>query len=467
MRKFKFVDDESYKFWNIELSGSSYTVAWGKIGTKGQSKTKDFGTNDAAQKAYDKIIQEKLAGGYVEITPPVATTTTENVLEKAIAHDFDDVAAHAAYADWLTQQGDARGEFIQVQLALEDPQTPAAQRKELQKRESELLKTHGRTWLGSLAGEILDQEPLSPWLQKRVGDEPFRFNRGWLETLRLPSLSVKFARALAKAPEARFMQRLYLHGETYEDGEFEPGDDIPAGTDNPSMYALLRCPYFGQLRVLFLGEPEEEGNCHTSGETAVDLVSRTPHLEELYLLAHRVDMKTLFAMKTLPKLRILQIDHNRTYPLEILAENSAFSNLTHLMFHPHALEPDDDSAYISLAAMKALVHSPHLKKLTHLRLRLSDLGDEGCEEIVSSGILKHLKVLDLMHGRITDEGAKVLAGCTDIRNLELLEISNNYLTKTGIDNLTKAGIAKVQAVSQYDPSGNHDDMEYLWMGDME
>lgn len=467
MRKFKFVDDQAYKFWNIELSGSGYTVAWGRIGTKGQSKTKDFGTAAAAQKAYDKIIAEKLSEGYVEITPPAPTTTTDNVLEKAIAHDFDDLAAHAAYADWLTQQGDARGEFIQVQLALEDPQTPAPQRKDLQKRETELLKTHGRTWLGSLAGEVMDAE-VSPWMQKRVGDEQVRFNRGWLDTLRLPSISVKLARALAKAPEARFLQRLYVHGESYEEpGEFEAGDDIPADSYNPAMYALLRCPYFGNMRVLFLGEPEEEGNCHTSGETAVDLVSRMPLLEELYLLAHRVDMKTLFAMSTLPKLRILQIDHNRTYPLEILAANAAFSNLTHLMFHPHALEPEDDSAYISLAGMRAIVHSPHLKKLTHLRLRLSDLGDEGCEEIVSSGILNHLKVLDLMHGRITDEGAKTLANCKDIRNLELLNVSYNYLTNDGVNALKKSGLAKLQAESQYTPNGNHDDLEYLWMGDME
>jgi uncharacterized protein (TIGR02996 family) len=467
MRKFKFVDDESYKFWNIELAGTGYTTTWGKIGTKGQSKSKDFGTNEAAQKAYDKIIKEKLAEGYVEITPPAPLATTENVLEKAIAHDFDDVAAHAAYADWLTQQGDPRGELIQVQLALEDAETPAAQRKELQKREAELLKTHGRTWLGALAGEILDQE-VSPWLKQRVGDEQYRLNRGWLETLRLPSVSVKFARTLAKTPESRFLQRLYLHGQTYEEaGEFEPGDDIPAGTDNPAMYALLRCPYFTHLRVLFLGEPEAEGNCHTSGETAVDLVTRMPNLEELYLLAHRVDMKTLFAMKTLPKLRILQIDHNRNYPLEILAENSAYSNLTHLMFYPHALEPDDDAAYINLDGVRALVHSPHLKKLTHLRLRLSDLGDEGCEEIVRSGILKNLKMLDLMHGRVSDEGAKLLAACKDIRNLELLEISNNRLTKEGIDLLKKAGIVKVKAADQYDPNSSDDEMEYLWMGDME
>jgi hypothetical protein len=171
-------------------------------------------------------------------------------------------------------------------------------------------------------------------------------------------------------------------------------------------------------------------------------------------------------VKTLPKLSILQIYHNSgNHPLEILAENRGFSNLTHLLFHPHALEPEHDAAYINLDGVRALVHSPHLKKLTHLRLRLSDLGDEGCEEIVRSGVLKHLKMLDLMHGRVTDDGAKVLAGCKDIRNLELLEISSNRLTEEGIDALKNAGIAKVLAENQYDP--NSEDEEFLYMGDME
>jgi uncharacterized protein (TIGR02996 family) len=466
MRKFKFVDDAAYKFWSIELADTSYTVAWGRIGTKGQSKTKDFGTAAAAQKAYDKIIQEKLKEGYIEITPPAPSTSTENVLEKAIAHDFDDLGAHAAYADWLTQQGDARGEFVQVQLALEDPNTPTSQRADLQKRELELLKTHGRTWLGELADELFEPKALPDWRQQR--DQRFQFTRGWLEMVRIPSLTVGFARAFAKAPELRFLRRLYIEGTAYEEpGEFEAGDDIPADSENPAMYAILRCPYFTNLRVFHLGEPEDEGNCHTSGETAVDLVTRMPQLEELYLLAHRVDMKQLFALKTLPKLRILQIDHNHAYPLEVLAENSSFASLTHLLFHPHALEYGE-GAYINLAGVRALVHAPHLKNLTHLRLRLSDMGDEGCEEIVGSGILKHLKVLDLKHGRVGDEGAKLLAGSPDIRNLQLLEISNNCLTGTGIDALKKAGIAKVQATEQRNPAAaNDDDQEYLYYGDME
>ena len=48
-------------------------------------------------------------------------------LEDAIAANPDDRAAHSAYADLLTEEGDPRGEFIAVQLALEDESLPPAE----------------------------------------------------------------------------------------------------------------------------------------------------------------------------------------------------------------------------------------------------------------------------------------------------------------------------------------------------
>jgi Leucine Rich repeat len=222
--------------------------------------------------------------------------------------------------------------------------------------------------------------------------------------------------------------------------------------------------------VFHLGEPMEgddaNANCLTSGEAAAELVAGMPRLEELYLLAHGVDMERLFVSKNLTHLRILQIYHNYHYPLEILAANPTFKNLTHLLLFPHGLEPNDDGAYITLDGVRALVHSRHLRSLAHLRLRNSDLGDEGCEEIARSGILKRLKTLDLKFGRIGDLGAEALAACPDIRNLELLDVSNNRLTEAGITALQRVcGASAVKHESQYDPDS--DDLEYLWQGDCE
>src|ERR671931_270878 len=95
-------------------------------------------------------------------------------LEAALVEDPGDRATHSAYADLLMEQGDPRGEFGRVQLALEDPALPAA-----------LHKKHQAQWLGELA----------PFLLGEDSQVTFQFARGWLDRLHLGSLTVNLARA--------------------------------------------------------------------------------------------------------------------------------------------------------------------------------------------------------------------------------------------------------------------------------
>jgi uncharacterized protein (TIGR02996 family) len=114
-------------------------------------------------------------------------------MEEALAENPDDRAAHAAYADLLMEQNDPRGEFIQVQLALEDPGKPAAQRKKLQKREQELLAAHARAWLGDLAPWLLDQKKDEDE-EYQQPEYKYQFARGWLATLEASRFTVAFTR---------------------------------------------------------------------------------------------------------------------------------------------------------------------------------------------------------------------------------------------------------------------------------
>lgn len=67
-REFHFHSGSSSKFWAIEMKGDdSFDVNYGKIGTDGQTKTKEFKSAEAAQKAYDKLIAEKTSKGYEEV----------------------------------------------------------------------------------------------------------------------------------------------------------------------------------------------------------------------------------------------------------------------------------------------------------------------------------------------------------------------------------------------------------------
>jgi predicted DNA-binding WGR domain protein len=67
MRRFELIEGTSSKFWEIELSGSSFEVRWGRIGTSGQSQTKSFPTEAKALTEHDKLVKEKTGKGYVEV----------------------------------------------------------------------------------------------------------------------------------------------------------------------------------------------------------------------------------------------------------------------------------------------------------------------------------------------------------------------------------------------------------------
>lgn len=475
MRTFQFSDSKSHKFWNIEVSGNSFTVTYGKVGTAGQTSSKTWPSAEKAQAEADKLIREKTGKGYVETTPRAVSSQAE-ALEKAILSSPGDAGPWGAYADYLDEQDDPRGAFMNVQITLEDESKTKAERDALKKKEAAAIKAHGTEWLGGLAEDK---------------DVEIEFSRGWIGRIVYKTLSVNQARRLAKAVEARFLSELIVENteseapegtqEQYIDSYYAPGPDVPEGVDSyegPSLHALCRCPHLPAVRVFRLGEScltpsgeeEEYFNCHTRGDLAHHLVKQMPNIEELYLLAHRVDANKLFVLP-MPKLRVLQLYHSNRYPLDKLAANKSVSNLTTLKCHPHAMDYDDEEepgAYIRFSHLKAICRSPQMKNLTHLSLRLTDFGDKGIEEIISSGILKQLRVLDLSRGCVTDEGAEALAKSKDVKYLEFVNLSANAMTAKGTALIQSIGVAcSVSAQHGQVPGGEGDVPEYLFEGDIE
>ena len=266
MRTFVFTDDKSNKFWNIDLRGTSFTVIFGKVGTKGQTQVKDFPDEVAARKAHDKLVAEKVGKGYIETTTRRTPASPLLVaLEEALTENPDDMAAHSAYADYLMEQDDPHGEFVQMQLALEDPSRSATERTRLQERANELLKQHARQWMGDV-GRFL----VGDW---SGADKPFHyeFRRGWLDLLRvLPAPDAIFA-SLARSPEARLLRRLEVvydmryHPEfiaQFTEGPTEAmrRDELRVATSRYSVFGaatilpyLLASPYLTNLRVFKMG----------------------------------------------------------------------------------------------------------------------------------------------------------------------------------------------------------------------
>ena len=67
MRRFELSDSTSNKFWEVDVNGKTLNVTFGKIGTKGQGKPKDFATPEKAKAEMEKLIKEKTGKGYVEV----------------------------------------------------------------------------------------------------------------------------------------------------------------------------------------------------------------------------------------------------------------------------------------------------------------------------------------------------------------------------------------------------------------
>ncbi|MBY0231655.1 MAG: TIGR02996 domain-containing protein [Gemmataceae bacterium] len=379
--------------------------------------------------------------------------------EFAIRQEPDEAAHYAAYGDWLHERGDPRGDFIQVQLALEDETLAPARRAELRAREAELLGQHEAAWLG----------PLAPFTKRDGGEEEntHRWARGFLHSMTIRTLPVALGRALRDSDEARLLRELAIdtadENYDFDRGELAVEDDLPPDRDEVQyftlgLYPILRAPVsFPCLRSFRFGyappygrfEDERWIDSHSVFRDMPALIERMPRLEELALHCKDYDIRRVFASSSLERLRILRIchlgqhkrdrrKHEYPYPLNRLAANSAFANLTHLLMHPHYDELH--GSFLPLDQVRAVVTSPVLTKLTHLQARLSDMGDDGCRMLVETGAFRRLRWLDLRHGCITDEGARVLAACPDIGNLAHLDLSRNAVTAAGLALLRDAGV---------------------------
>ncbi|AKT40400.1 WGR domain-containing protein [Chondromyces crocatus] len=72
MRRFEFVQGSSAKFWMTDVQGNAFVVVYGRLGTSGQRKEKDFPSPDAARREMEKKIAEKLREGYQEVSATAA-----------------------------------------------------------------------------------------------------------------------------------------------------------------------------------------------------------------------------------------------------------------------------------------------------------------------------------------------------------------------------------------------------------
>ena len=118
-RELVFMDAKSSKFWNIQLDGACHTVTYGRIGTNGQSQTKEFPSEAKAKSDFDKLVASKLAKGYVDAAGGAAAKESDDGLLPALAFASitkrDDLYQNVKtfigkkVADYDREKGPARG----------------------------------------------------------------------------------------------------------------------------------------------------------------------------------------------------------------------------------------------------------------------------------------------------------------------------------------------------------------------
>lgn len=361
------------------------------------------------------------------------TNDEKRSLESLALETLDDTNALSVYADWLTDRGDPRGDFIRTQLALERPDLDPEQQQALAQIEETLREAHAEAWLGALA---------PAWLGEWEGVYPTKwiFRRGYLFSLELDSPEDRFVEGLLASEETRHIRRLFL----------DRCDD--------EVLPALACVAFPQVRVFHYGDGT--GTIQEEGYAAA-LVANMPRIEELSVSGRRVQTAELFAL-TMPALRTLDVSCSHRYATAVLANNRSLGMLQSISFFPHANEYGDNG-YLGSQHIEDIAHSPHLTALKRLSLQLCTAGDRGCEIIAASGLLGRLVDLDLSLGEITDEGARILASAPEIAHLERLDVSNNRLTQAGIDSLVRAGIAHLSVSGQRAT----DSRDYLYEGNIE
>lgn len=405
--------------------------------------------------------------------------THEEAFLQAVLEAPDDDTPRLMYADWLSERGNARGEFIRIQIEMERLDEFDSHRLPLELREVELLEQHGRRWAAPLGVPVRD----------------CAFRRGFVERVRqAPSQFANLAERLFRRTPLATVQ-------------FVPEADFRRGTLAP----LASCPHLGRLRGLDLTglhfeEPLEEPGL-------VDFF-RSPHLRELAHLSIQyvgdLTLRELTDLPALPSLRrfeisrtvltgervaavagwlplnrverlslrvtvledsglrhliealagrsaaplYLDLQQNRLRSVGRLAASPALKRLTHLDVSnnqdlgPGGAESLAQSANLSALrsldltasglgnmGLQALADSPHLVSLSRLRLGRNEIGDAGLTVLVDSPLLSRLDVLTLCDNYLSEDGMRALASSPDLSRLRQIDVSDNRMGGEAIEAL--------------------------------
>lgn len=90
----KYIDGNSDKFWQIEVTGFEFAVTYGKNGTSGTSQTKSFATDEECLRVAKKLLDEKIKKGYSEngdVTVASKPKTAKSSNSDEVLQEYDEI----------------------------------------------------------------------------------------------------------------------------------------------------------------------------------------------------------------------------------------------------------------------------------------------------------------------------------------------------------------------------------------
>jgi uncharacterized protein (TIGR02996 family) len=428
-RRFHFSEGSSNKFWEVKVEGEQQLVRYGKLGTAGQEKEKDFDTAAEAKADTKKLIAEKVGKGYVEVGgAPKLPSNPE--LEAAIVASPDDKKTWGVFADWLLEQGVPWGEVIAAGV-----QGKADQAKQ---------KATEKELLGDLEGDIV-------WANGVISS--FDFEPDDTDAAGDGKMEETLAKVLAH-PAGHFIRSLTLGLPPSEDPEGWHMDGLIEAVAEAGPL-----PFLETLDLSPDAEHMDQPSWRRVGDLS-DLWRSAPHLKTLLLQGSagsdsgtRIDFGEIDAPH-LEKLVFRSGGLDKKAPLGIGA--ASLPKLTHLEL---LFGREDYGCNSTVASLKGILEGSGLPALTTLGLKNSEWKAELIEAVAKSKVLPRLKMLDLGMGVMGTESAEALvANAAKFKHLQQVLLEDNYFSESD-QALVKKSLPNAEFGEQKE---DEDDPEYRY-----
>ena len=453
MARYEFQDGKSSKFWQIDLDGDTFTVRYGRIGSEGVSSSKVFADPQTAEREATRLTKAKLKKGYelVDSAPASAPARgPEAALEEAIFADPEDLKAWAAYGAWLSEQGDARGELVDLEIK----KASGGPQEELQNRIDALIAAHRAEWLD--ASLIKSLEKSGEQWQGHVLELQWRF--GFLHRAKAKAIydwegpNVEaLLKSVLKSSASRFISEIAIGMTDPEGGET---------TFQREILALAKGGKRPSVRRLYVGDfefPDETEISWTEVGNIDKVYPVFPNLQWLKVQGGGIQLGKL-AHSRLESLIVNTGGLPREAAVSIAKAD--LPNLTELEVWFGADEYGGDSTVGDIAGLFTAAGVPKLKRLG---LMNAEFTNDLPAALVGTPLLAQIEALDLSMGTMTTVGAEALLEHAEaFMHITRLSVDDNMLSEGMLAKLRERFGRRLHSSEQRD---DDEDWRYVSVGE--